>query len=244
MAFDIKKTASQLLKIADTIEKEAYEKTYFVCDVCNHTANLASINATRAKIASEDGIGSVKPVTVNDKVRCAAAGCDGIMSYAATDESAKYYVDVEAGKEEDDPFSIDLKEEEETETPVAKKPSPLEDKPSKGQAGPEEDESPFESVDEQDKEEPEEGEEELIEEEVPAESLESPPEGPEGTPEAPPKEEEPMAEKKPKKRKKKDKSDDEKAVPKFTEMPEDMKDINLKTASDRFIRSVARYSNI
>ena len=102
MKFNIEKTASHLLKLADAIEKEASEKTYFICDCCNHTANLSSINSVRAKIASESGISSVKKVSVNDEIACPAYGCEGVMSYVATDDSEKFYIDVKSAEDEED----------------------------------------------------------------------------------------------------------------------------------------------
>jgi len=223
MEFDMSKTASELLKIADAIEKEASEKTYFVCDECNHTANLASINRIRSKVASESGIEKVSSVTINDNILCPVIDCGGSMHYAATDESDKYYVDVEAGKEEDDPFK-DLSTEEDSEDAPDEVTSEPTDESPEGEDAPED--SKFEPVDEQvapeEKAPEDEGDAEELDEEVV--------------------DEEPEPKKKPKK--KKDKADDEKAVPKFTEMPEDMKDLKMKSASDRFNMSVARYSNM
>jgi len=230
MAFDRKRTASELIKLADAIEKQAAEKTYFVCDCCNHTANLASINSIRTKVASENGIESVSPVNVNNNIACPVIGCEGRMSYVATSESDKYYVEVSAAEEDVD-FDLDVSEDSpEQDT----KGDGVEEESLEGEG-----ESNFEPVDEQEKDEdsddtegsPEdEGAnaesplEELIEEEIEEE-----------------KEKEP---KKKKPRKKKDKADDEKAVPKFTEMPEGMKDLKMKAASERFYSSVSRYSNI
>ena len=98
----LKKTAEDLLRIADEIEKEAAEVTQFVCDKCNHTANLATINGTREEVAKEAGENvTVSEVTINDKISCPA--CDGVMAYKATEESSGYYFDEkEAGDDNDD----------------------------------------------------------------------------------------------------------------------------------------------
>lgn len=238
MAFDRKKLASELLKLADVIEKEAFGKTYFMCDECNHTSNLANINKIRNKVASENGVKSISPISVEDKIACPVIECSGKMAYVATSESDKYYIEVEAGKEED-PFAPlnegDTPEDAPEEVTPEEGNAPDEDGTDEAPSGKndESDESNFEPVDEQKpelKNAPEdegpnaEGPlEELIEEEI----------------------EEERDNKPKKKRKKKDKADDEKAVPKFTEMPEDMKDVKMKTASeDRYYQSVARYSNM
>lgn len=89
MDVNIKATAERLLKIANAIEKEAYDKTYFVCDKCNHTANLATINQRRKVAADQHSIKKVRTVGVEDKVACPA--CDGTMIYVATDDSERFY---------------------------------------------------------------------------------------------------------------------------------------------------------
>jgi hypothetical protein len=210
MAFDMSKTASEMLRIADALEREASERTYFVCDHCNHTASLSSINGVRSKVASESGIEKVSPVSVNDRIACPVIECPGVMRYEATDESDRYYIDVEAGKEEEPELDVGVEEDAEV--------SPEEEEPVE--------DSKFDPVDEQDETKPvDEPLEEEVVEEAPADETEEEPK---------------------KKPKKKDKADDEKAVPKFTEMPEDMKDLKMKAASssDRFYQSVARYSNV
>jgi len=83
--------AERLLEIADAIEKEAFDSTYFICDTCNHTATLATINGKRHKAASELNVQNVNVVTVNEKVACPA--CEGVMAYTATDESRKYWIE-------------------------------------------------------------------------------------------------------------------------------------------------------
>jgi len=88
----MKEAAEELLKVADAIDKEAAEVTQFVCDKCNHTATLATINARRQEAAKTAGENvTVSDITVNDKIHCPA--CDGVMVYAETEESAGYYFD-------------------------------------------------------------------------------------------------------------------------------------------------------
>ena len=100
----LKNAAEELLKVADDIEKEAAETSQFVCDKCNHTATLASINGKRQEVAKEAGEKViVADVTVNDTVSCPA--CEGTMAYKATEESDKFYFDPEskeAGEDEED----------------------------------------------------------------------------------------------------------------------------------------------
>jgi len=90
----LKQAAEELLKIADDIEKEAEEVTQFVCDKCNHTATLASINKMRKEAAesSEEKV-TVSDVTVNDTLQCPA--CEGTMAYASSEASEAYYFDPE-----------------------------------------------------------------------------------------------------------------------------------------------------
>jgi hypothetical protein len=224
MALDMSKIASEMLRVADAIEKEAAEKTYFVCDRCNHTANIASIDKVRSKVASESGIKTVSPVSVNDTVACPVIECGGTMHYAATDESDKYYIDVEAGMEGEEPEGEEPESEEpESEEPEGEEPEGEEPEGEEPE-GEEPEDSKFSPVDEREEGSPADDESEsLIEEEV---TQEEPKEKPK------------------KKPAKKDKADDGKAVPKFTEMPEDMKDLKVKASSDRFAQSVARYSSI
>lgn len=98
----LKEAADKLLRIADDIDKEAAEVTQFVCSDCNHTATLATINNKRREAAenSEKNV-EVNPITVNDNVACPA--CGGTMSYQATEESSRYYIDPEkqAGDDND-----------------------------------------------------------------------------------------------------------------------------------------------
>lgn len=97
----MKQAAEELLKIADSIEKEAAEVTEFVCDSCNHTATLASINEKRKEAAEQAGDNvTVSNITVNDTVNCPA--CDGIMSYRPTEASEEYYIDEDKIAENDD----------------------------------------------------------------------------------------------------------------------------------------------
>jgi hypothetical protein len=321
MSFNLKQASDELLKVAAQLDKEASEKTIFVCNTCGHTASLASVNACRVKMASSNKIEKVKAVTVEDKISCGAVDCSGVMSYTPTQESERYYV--EAADENPNPLVETPPEEEDTETPPAPPVKPEgEETPSEAtppEEGEELDESIFEPVDEQEaknkppaepegdeapksegsepsfeetpkplgpsspsnddelmpEEKPDQGKPQDIKEEPPAEepSTEEPPaEGApaEGAPsEEPPAEESPvdspdiasppgeeetddtMGETP------EDKGDEEGEVPeegkktrkrspsttpKFTEMPEEMKDLKLKTASARFWSSVARYT--
>lgn len=100
----MKEAAEELLRIADDIEKDAAEVTQFVCDKCNHTATLASINGKRLELAKTAGEKvTVAEITVNDKVQCPA--CDGVMAYRETEASAPYYFDPDktAGDPKKDP---------------------------------------------------------------------------------------------------------------------------------------------
>lgn len=115
----LKQAAEELLKIADEIEKEAEEVTKFVCQKCNHTAALATINKMRREAAesAEEKV-TVADVTVNDSVQCPA--CDGHMIYTATEESEPFYFDPEqreAGEKEDDEEE-EQKEEKEASEPI------------------------------------------------------------------------------------------------------------------------------
>lgn len=100
----LKKAAEDLLIIADSIEKDAAEVTEFVCNKCNHTATLATINEKRLEAAKqvEGKEVKVEPITVNDKLNCPA--CDGVMAYNPTEASKPYYVEPEkeAKKEEEE----------------------------------------------------------------------------------------------------------------------------------------------
>ena len=96
----LKQAAEELLKIADEMEKDAAEVTRFVCDVCNHTTTLASINEKRAAVAKEAGNVTADEITVNDQVFCPA--CDGVMAYRATEASSAYYFDPDKKAEEEE----------------------------------------------------------------------------------------------------------------------------------------------
>lgn len=104
----LKQAADELLKIADDIEREAGEVTQFVCNKCNHTATIASINGLRKEAAekSEDNV-VVSEITINDTLQCPA--CDGIMAYVASEASDAYYFDPEkkAEKEASEPIDYD-----------------------------------------------------------------------------------------------------------------------------------------
>lgn len=111
----MKQAAEELLKIADEIEKEASEITNFICDSCNHTATLASINDKRRKAADEAAKEAsnkivISDISVNDRVHCPA--CEGTMSYHPTEASEQYYIDEKAAgdENEDDDDDDDKKE--------------------------------------------------------------------------------------------------------------------------------------
>jgi len=101
---DRKTAAQKLMDMADAIDRQAAEESFFVCRACNHTASLASINDKRVKVASEQGVQDVEAVTVNDTITCPACG-DG-MSYVPTEFSERYYVEAT-----DEP-PVEKKEEE------------------------------------------------------------------------------------------------------------------------------------
>lgn len=120
MSFNAKEAAQKLFDLADVIEKQAAQKTFFVCASCNHTANLESINSTRAKFASEHSIETVSSISIEDTISCRA--CGGDMKYAATEESEKFFVEASEDptdyKEEndiEDSYEEDSKEEDSKE---------------------------------------------------------------------------------------------------------------------------------
>ena len=109
----LKQAAEELLKIADDIENDAAQITQFVCESCNHTATLATINEKRKEASKEAGENvTVSDITVNDKIHCPA--CDGVMAYKESADSAAYYYDADKKAEEE----VDAKKHSETtETP-------------------------------------------------------------------------------------------------------------------------------
>ena len=116
----MKKAADELLKIADEIEKEAAEVSQFVCDKCNHTATLATINGKRHTAAKEAGENvTVSDITVNDSIKCPA--CDGVMAYKATEASEAYYFDPDKKAAEEKEPEEKKPEEKEPEEKEAKK---------------------------------------------------------------------------------------------------------------------------
>ena len=151
MSFNAKEAAQRLFDIADAIEKQAAEKTLFVCEGCNHTASLGSINTERAKFASDNGISNVSGISVENTITCKA--CGGDMKYAATEESEKFFVEAadvliedteevtdeepaeeEAPAEEDAPIEVTDEDVDETEAPAdeeEEKEEKAEDKPKK-----------------------------------------------------------------------------------------------------------------
>lgn len=106
MSSNTKLAAERLLKIADAIEEEAYNNTYFVCDSCNHTASLKTINDKRKEAAKNSNVLHVANVTVNDDIVCLA--CGGKMSYVPTENSMKFYVEAENDEEEDTGEELDI----------------------------------------------------------------------------------------------------------------------------------------
>jgi hypothetical protein len=93
MGSNMKLAAERLIKIANDLEKEAADNTFFVCDGCNHTSSLLDINAKRKIAGKKHSVVHIANVTVNDAVTCLA--CGGKMSYVPTDTSEKYYVEAE-----------------------------------------------------------------------------------------------------------------------------------------------------
>jgi uncharacterized Zn finger protein (UPF0148 family) len=105
----LKLAADEILKIADMIDKDAAEVTTFVCDKCNHTATLETINAKRVEAAKKASIETVAEITVNDSVQCPA--CEGSMTYKETEASAPYYYEEKKAEEAEE----DEKEKEDKE---------------------------------------------------------------------------------------------------------------------------------
>lgn len=131
---DRQATAKRLLKLADVLQKRAEYSAYFVCDTCNHTANLSSINSKRERLASEEGNSDILPrVSVNDRVSCPA--CEGSMSYVATEESGRYIYDESKTAGKDDEEILDDLMEDEGEDKEEKK------SPKKGEKSEEPEES-------------------------------------------------------------------------------------------------------
>lgn len=98
---EMKQAAEELLKIADDLENEAAAVTQFVCEGCNHTATLGTINTKRVEAAQASGQEvMVAKIDVEDVISCPA--CGGRMSYFPTEESQKYYINVKAEEEEEE----------------------------------------------------------------------------------------------------------------------------------------------
>jgi hypothetical protein len=126
----LKKTAEDLLQIAEAIEKEAAGVTQFVCDKCNHTTTLAKINASRKTAAAEVGNNvTVSDITVNDQVMCPCPDCDGALSYTASEESKAYYFDEKKADDKEEEEAEEGKDEKD----AAKKPSQKEIDEEKGE---------------------------------------------------------------------------------------------------------------
>ena len=315
MPFNTKLAAESLLKIADAIEKQASLQSFFVCNKCNHTSNLATINDTRRKVASEHNRNSVSKITIHDKIACPA--CAGTMEYVPTEESEKYYIEVDAADDTGipmEPVPADTDTGREAPMPPMKKkpptPTPEGTPAPEGEPAPEEGAVPEEAPASEGEPVPEgegepapteapapapEGEPAPVEEEPTSEEPTSEEAPAEGVPEEAPAEDtseepdsifEPVDEQQKKIEDQKemenappedesveeapaeevedlpskedetpseDKADDKKAVPKFTEMPEDIKEMTEKQqkkgpgrpkqASERFWSSVARYTS-
>lgn len=96
MDSNVKTAAEKLLKIADAIEKEAFDCTYFVCQDCNHTANLTSIDTRRKEAAEDHGIKTVGSLSIDDVIVCPA--CSGDMTYVANEDSDRFWVEAGAAK--------------------------------------------------------------------------------------------------------------------------------------------------
>jgi hypothetical protein len=119
MSFNAKEAAEKLFEIADVIEKQASQATFFVCEGCNHTSNLETINSVRARYASENNAEVTSNVSVDDTISCKA--CGGDMKYAATEESEKFFVEAASKKSEDESEEEpvdDFSEEEVSEEPA------------------------------------------------------------------------------------------------------------------------------
>jgi hypothetical protein len=142
MALNMKTAAERLLKLADALEKEAHDKTFFVCDQCNHTAALSIINQRRKEASEQLKQVRVASITVNDKVSCPVPGCKGVMSYVATEASERYYMDEDQTPAEVAPPAPPADEIQ----PPAEEPKKL--PPPEGEINPEQ---IFQPVDEQDK---------------------------------------------------------------------------------------------
>jgi hypothetical protein len=112
MSFNAREAAQKLFDLADVIEKQAAQKTFFVCASCNHTANLESINSTRTKYASDNGIDDVTSISVGDTIACSA--CSGDMKYASTEESEKFFVEASTKESADDDLELDGLESDDT----------------------------------------------------------------------------------------------------------------------------------
>lgn len=91
-----KTAAEQLLKIAEEIEKEAMQATNFVCNKCKTATTLDQINGAIREYVKRQASSDLDSllVDVNDKVKCSSCE-EGVMSYAATEESEKFYEEVE-----------------------------------------------------------------------------------------------------------------------------------------------------
>jgi hypothetical protein len=130
MAISMKQAAEELLKIADELDKDAAEVTEFVCDKCNHTATLATINGKRAELGKQAGENVVvSSISVEDKIACPA--CDGVMAYRATEASTPYYADDKAVTKEE---IVEEKKETPEQQALEEQGKKLHDEPHKKEA--------------------------------------------------------------------------------------------------------------
>jgi len=240
MAFSLKIAEEKLVKIAGAIQKQAAEKTYFICDDCNHTANLAVINQRRKEAAEASEAQEVEAITVNDELTCPVPGCSGTMHYAATAESERYYVESEDEKPDPEDSALEeitVKDKEDNaelppedraeDAPMGEEP-PVDEPPAEGTMedkspveGPVEDKPPVEGPVE---------EKPPTDESIDLDFEDQPPMG-----EEPPMLEAPKAPKK-----KKDKPDDGKVTFPKEEVPKFEK--SKEASDDYFYQAVARYT--
>lgn len=127
MGSNMKLAAERLFKIADDLEKEAAENTFFVCEGCNHTSSLSDINTRRKTAGEQHKVKRVANVSVNDTVSCPA--CGDRMSYVPTDISEKYYVEAEDDQEDTGADIFEPVNEQEKDEETSNMPKPEGDNP-------------------------------------------------------------------------------------------------------------------
>lgn len=237
MDSNLKIAAQKLIDLADRIDKEASDNSYFVCDDCFHTTSLSNINSVRKEASMKHNVKKVACITINDKVACSE--CGGAMEYVATEDSEKYYID-EPSDESDDDSSEDKEElgiEDPSDEPTED--SSVEDTPEVVEESVSEEVTPEEPIEdydlEEDPEKPSEFEEEEYEEPV-QEEQDAPiyePVG--GGLEEGLGEDSEVEEDKPKKKPKTEVKIPKKQPPMFEKMP--------KNAGDQFWAAVRKYSS-